>query len=62
MTFLWILCIWLFLGVIAEIIGLVYEGEWNGIRTSIIVVLLGLIALLGVISDIQDEEFENKYK
>jgi hypothetical protein len=61
MTLLWILLVWLSLGVIAEIIGLVYEGKWNGIWECVIVVALGLIALLAVIADIQDEEFENKH-
>ena len=61
MTWLIFLSIWLGLGVLAQLIGTVYYDEWNGIKNCIIVICLGLISMLGVISDIQDEEFEKKY-
>ena len=55
------LCVWLGFGVIAELIGTIYYNEWNGLKNCIIIICLGLISMLGVISEIQDEEFEKRY-
>ncbi len=54
------LCIWLGLGIVAQLIGMCYEGKWNGLWNCLIVIGLGLFGLLAVISDIQDEEFEKR--
>ena len=55
------LCVWLGFGVIAELIGAIYYNEWNGLKNCIIIICFGLISMLGVISEIQDEEFEKRY-
>ena len=62
MTLLLILSIWFGLGLIAELIGTIYYGEWNGIWNCLIIIAFGLGSFVAVISDIQDEEFEKKSK
>ena len=57
----WLVLLSLGMGLIAQLIGSVYYDEWNGWGNCLIVISLGLISLLGVTSDIQDEEFEKKY-
>ena len=54
-TFLIVLVsVWLVLGLIAEVIGIVRTGEFNGIKNALIIIGFGLLSLLAVCMEIED--------
>ena len=54
-TFLIVLVsVWLVLGIIAEVIGIVRTGEFNGIKNALIITGFGLLSLLAVCMEIED--------
>lgn len=62
MTILILLAIWIGFGILAELIGIIYYWDWNGIGNALLIIALGGIAFLGMVSEIDDEEFEKRCK
>ena len=53
--------IWIAIGIIAELIGVLYYKEFNGYKSAAIIVLMGLLSLLSIIGDILDEGNNTNY-
>lgn len=49
-----LLGIWVVFGIVAEVIGLVCTGEFNGTKNALIIVGFGLLSLIAVCMEIQD--------
>ena len=61
-TLLVILGIWLGLGLLAEIMGIVYAKHFNGIKSALILIGLGGISLVLISKDIYNGYDYNRYE
>jgi len=50
--------IWLFLGVCAEIIGILHFGKLNSLKAALWIIVLGFLSLAGICMEIEDEKYE----